>query len=335
MKKIIVFLICIVMTLSVAGCGNNKIEGTYTLAKVEKDGSTFTVEEMSVLGDDSFSDIYIILKDGGSAYYYEKGNGDLTTWEKTSDGVKIGLAECSIKDGYIVFDMYGALVYFEKSSDSQTIPSDNAETKDTSKEKETKTTKQSSTPIDYTGATIPTENNTDGKIEVVKEYFKIDNSRVTRYAVIKNISSMNIEVNSNTSTFDSSGNLSGAKTASIYALAPNEVGLLEEAYDKEGEVASITSNITAKELSRGTVPLTDFTYEQSIVGKKVVLQCEYSGNLESFDVVFNVLFFKDGEVVGDGWGMENFTPGVPLSVQIESWDDFDSVEVYPEGYAWE
>ncbi|MBE5968851.1 MAG: hypothetical protein E7242_01325 [Lachnospiraceae bacterium] len=334
MRKIAVCLIALMSMLFAVGCSKSSIEGTYTLTKIEKDGSTFTVEEMKALGEDSFEGIYVILKDGGSAYYFEAGKGELTTWEKTSDGVKIGLMECTLKDGNIIVDLYGATAYFEKTSDSQTIPSSDSEIKETEEKTTQETSKETTKQVDYTGATIPTNNSIDGNIEIVKEYFEINNFSVSRYLVIKNISSMNISVNSNTATYDSSGNLSGAETGNIDALAPNDVGLLMESYDKEGEIASITSTISSKELSKGTKPLSDFTYDQSIVGQKVVLQCQYNGTFESFDVIFNVLFFKDGEVVGTSWDMENFSKGVPTTIQIESWDEFDSAEVYPSGYEW-
>ena len=51
-------------------------------------------------------------------------------------------------------------------------------------------------------------------------------------------------------------------------------------------------------------------------------------------VQIRALFFKDGEVVGHDWESEDFIPGIPLSIQLESWDEFDSAEVFVKGYGY-
>lgn len=123
MKKLIATILSIVMSISLVACGNEefKLTGTWQAAKAEIDGATFTVSELEAMGEDYFSDAYLIIKDGGTAVTIEKGKSDMINWEETENGYKIGYTECTIVDDLLCVDNGYGKVFFEKISDSQTV----------------------------------------------------------------------------------------------------------------------------------------------------------------------------------------------------------------------
>lgn len=127
MKKATGILLLLMMVLSLASCGKSSgngestLFGTWNAVKVKVGGSQFTIEELETMGDYTMSDISFVIKEGGKAYVYSEGYGELVDWSSTSDGIKIGDIECSENDGFICVENNDIIIFMEKTSDSQTI----------------------------------------------------------------------------------------------------------------------------------------------------------------------------------------------------------------------
>lgn len=132
MKKLLsVYLIIIMMILTLTGCGNS-MTGTWELKSVEYDGSTYTIDELEAMGDDSMSDSFIILKDGGQAMVSDHASKMDVTWSQENNVVTIGEQECELVDGKLVLDTGYAKLYFEKKTGSKTSEKQNEEKDQTS-----------------------------------------------------------------------------------------------------------------------------------------------------------------------------------------------------------
>lgn len=128
MKKVVGVLLALMMLFSLVACGKssgdeeNMLYGTWNATSVELEGSKFTLEELKTMGDDTMSDLFFVIKEGGKAYVHSEGYGELVDWASTSGGIKIGVIECSVSDGFIHVENNDVIIFMEKTSDSQTIP---------------------------------------------------------------------------------------------------------------------------------------------------------------------------------------------------------------------
>ncbi len=124
MKKAISLLLLIaVMSIMFSGCSieADNLIGTWKASSIEADGVKYTIPEIEAMGDDSTSDMQIVIKDGGKACLIDSVSSDIVDWEKTDSGIKIGEADCTIVDGMICIEYGACYIYFIKISDSQII----------------------------------------------------------------------------------------------------------------------------------------------------------------------------------------------------------------------
>ncbi len=140
MKKLLALLLVALMIFSLAACGEKEksenLSGTWNVESIEYEGSKFSVEEWNNMEDEDLSRFYIIFKDGGKAYIYDDGYGDLVNWLKSDDSIMIGDEKCSIIDGMICLDYYGDKIYLKKTSDSQEIPKEDDAEEDLTEEED-------------------------------------------------------------------------------------------------------------------------------------------------------------------------------------------------------
>lgn len=143
MKKWITVFLALVMAITVTACSKSEknidLCGTWKVDCIEYDGAKFSVEEWRIAEDEDLSSFYIVFKDGGKAYIYEDGYGELVNWLKSEDSVMIDGEICSMVDEMICLDYYGDKLFLKKTSDSQEIPKedeaeDNAEDEELSDE---------------------------------------------------------------------------------------------------------------------------------------------------------------------------------------------------------
>lgn len=100
----------------------SKYLGTWDIHSVKIDGSILTIEEVEVAYDDTLSDFRVIIKEGGKAYLHVDGESELIDWTLTEeDGFMLGEQACTIEDGMLTFQFYEVVLYFTRTSKSQTI----------------------------------------------------------------------------------------------------------------------------------------------------------------------------------------------------------------------
>lgn len=135
MKKGFSLLLVIAMiAIALTGCGggSSKLTGTWVVDSVELDGAKFSVSELEAMGRDNWmGKTIMVLKDGGKAYIAEGGiDGVIVDWYETTDGKILLDGEAyTIVDGLIRMEVDDdEILYFRKSSDSQTITQPEEET---------------------------------------------------------------------------------------------------------------------------------------------------------------------------------------------------------------
>ena len=128
MKKIASFTMAFVIILSLllAGCSNggSNYLGTWTAAKAEHDGQVLSLSELEKLGDSSLSNVSFVIAEGGKGCISAAGANMPLEWSESSGGIKLGDRELNFTDNQFIMEYNGVKVYFDKTSDSQDIPSD-------------------------------------------------------------------------------------------------------------------------------------------------------------------------------------------------------------------
>ena len=156
-KGISILLIIAMIAIALTGCGEggSKLTGTWVVDSAELDGAKFSVSELEAMGwDDGMSETFMVLKDGGTAYISEDGDdGAIIDWYETTDGKILLDGEAyTIVDGLIRIEIDDdEILYFRKSSDSQTITQQDEETTEAAVFNETEpieTVSKETVPVD-------------------------------------------------------------------------------------------------------------------------------------------------------------------------------------------
>ena len=135
MKKIIVFVLCLLLlgACSTSGSSSRKAEkdpleylyGTWKLSKVNYNGSDYSVEELEAMDNNSLSEIYLVLKEGGAAYAYsgikDKGENDQWRYDKENNEVIFNNSTAKYDGTYLIMEESEGIVYFKKYSRFQDI----------------------------------------------------------------------------------------------------------------------------------------------------------------------------------------------------------------------
>ncbi len=95
--------------------------GIWDATQVEIDGATFSIDEAEAMGEDYYSELHIVFKDGGKAVVIDDGYSDVVDWSENNGWLRIGDDSAQLEDGKIVMEQYGDKVFFEKQSDSQDV----------------------------------------------------------------------------------------------------------------------------------------------------------------------------------------------------------------------
>ena len=193
-KKCAILILFITMLILVSACGSGeqggkKYYGTWKATQVEIEGSVFTVDELEAVGDDSVSDAYIIIKEGGKAYLHDRYDSDLMDWSVAENGIKIEDLTFEYKNRTLSVILDDNKVIFEKVSSSQSLTdakkksdtkdkkadknktskSDKGSSKTAKKTEETKQKKSEKAKQDKTGETEEKASSEDGAKEAEKE----------------------------------------------------------------------------------------------------------------------------------------------------------------------
>lgn len=100
--------------------------GIWKVDKLKVNDSFYSVEELEYMGDYSASDIYIVIKEGGSVYFAELRNDDSYggSWEFNEDNNSVSIegAEFMLdEDAYLYAEIDGDYMYLKRYSYSQSI----------------------------------------------------------------------------------------------------------------------------------------------------------------------------------------------------------------------
>ena len=156
-KGISILLMIATIAIALTGCGGggSKLTGTWVVDSVELDGTKFSVSELEAMDYDNWMGKSImVIKDGGKAYIAEGGkDGVIVDWYETTDGKILLDGEAyTIVDGLIRVEADDdEILYFRKSSDSQTITQQDEETTEAAVPNETEpieTVPKGTTPAD-------------------------------------------------------------------------------------------------------------------------------------------------------------------------------------------
>ena len=199
MKKYFGVLLLFV-ALFITACGSGAaVYGTWTLEKVTKDGTSYTVDELKSLGESavgsdvmSMADMTIVIKesdksDSGSAFIGSAGQTAAVEWSLEGNKLKVGVQEGELDGDYLILSPNeSSKMYFKKTSDSQDIsnlPNKIGEAvkedsnKDTEPEEtdtpsdddsESKDADMALTGDEYTYDSFVCRDTTDGKVEIVQ-----------------------------------------------------------------------------------------------------------------------------------------------------------------------
>lgn len=86
---------------------------------LSENGKYYKISELEAIGNYNVSDFYYILQDNYKAYAYLQGKEyNDVEWYKTKTGVLIGSNNHTLKDGMLLFESDGEVLYFEKISNS-------------------------------------------------------------------------------------------------------------------------------------------------------------------------------------------------------------------------
>ncbi len=126
MKKIITLVVSTFFAVLLVACGSTEMSesdyfGTWEAIKAEAEGSIFTINELEALGDKSLSDFQFVIKEGGTAYVHAEGEGALVDWALSDAGITLGVMECEYEEDFLKLERNSVIVYFEKTSEDQTI----------------------------------------------------------------------------------------------------------------------------------------------------------------------------------------------------------------------
>jgi len=127
-------------------------------------------------------------------------------------------------------------------------------------------------------------------------------SETFRYYVmfVKNDSEECVSVEANIVAKNETGENVSAYSESVYAIAPGQTSCIWTTFDEWEIIKSFDYTLTVeKELSEKSV-FNDLTIEYNTTDNKVIATATNNGNTAANFVWFDVVFLKDGEMVGFG-----------------------------------
>lgn len=170
---------------------------------------------------------------------------------------------------------------------------------------------------------------------IVHQYsYQSSTGRVWVYHVIENTSEHVLEISGSLRTYDSAGNIVGAKTASERAVGPGQMTILDYMLDTAFDTSEY--EMTVSEDTR-FVPVTqDLSFEASQGNNMEIITVTNNGEIPARFVQVHVLFFNDGILVNHG--SRYFTdsdneikPDRSITEEIRCRDSYNSIVVVLTG----
>ena len=173
-------------------------------------------------------------------------------------------------------------------------------------------------------------------VEIVAEYLLKTKWSTYHYIVVKNNSNLSVDVSTSSIAYDSKENLVSATDSNQYAIGPDCTSIIVEYFDTEENVARVETEISALESDYYDSVLQDLSYEKTDIKNGVILRVKNNGSDSAEFVEVYVLFFLNDKLVYESsnyFGDDDFEikPGKIITKQIDSYEDFDRVEIYLTG----
>ncbi len=180
-------------------------------------------------------------------------------------------------------------------------------------------------------------------VTVVAEYTLPDSfGWYTRhYYVVRNDGNVAVDVSTNTVAYDADGNVVSSADGTLSALAPGCVALFYEAFETDAEVSSYDPVFSVRETYYIPV-MQDLSIERTDIKGGAVVKVTNNGEIDAEFVELTALFFMDGKLVDTDYTYctndDNIIPpGQTISAQLDSYEEFDTMEIYMSGgqnYGW-
>ena len=150
---------------------------------------------------------------------------------------------------------------------------------------------------DYSDLSDIPQNGQD--VQLLKEYtFENDLEWYQyHYLVIRNNTSQNLDVRSNSAAFDGKGDMTGFAEGSFYALGPGCISVMYEAFEMEETPAHYETVLSSSQSRYPRSVLKDLTWKKTDLPQGASFEVTNSGSIPAKNVEGYALFFKDGTLV--------------------------------------
>lgn len=185
---------------------------------------------------------------------------------------------------------------------------------------------------------IERETENKGDIEILAEYTLPDSiGWYTRhFIVVRNNTEETLKISTSSLAYAKDGSIIGAADGEFDALGAGCTSVFYEAFETDQEIDHYKTELNYSKSKYYDSVIQDLSYSRNDIKNGLVLQVKNNGSKAARFVQAYVLFFKEGNLVG--YSSAYFTdddselkPENKISKQIDSYKDFDSVEIYFDG----
>lgn len=180
--------------------------------------------------------------------------------------------------------------------------------------------------------------NSDLRVDIVGEYTLPDGIGwyTRRFMIIRNNSAETVDVSTSSLAYASDGTMLSAADSSFYALGAGCTSVLYEAFETDAAISYYDTDIKCDLSGYYESVIQDLSYVQNNIDGGAVFQVTNNGSDAADFVEGYALFFKNGVLVS--CESVYFTdddselkPGVTISKQLTSNEDFDAIQFYLTG----
>ena len=176
------------------------------------------------------------------------------------------------------------------------------------------------------------------KVEILAEYTLPDSiGWYTRhFMIVKNNSNRTVDISTSSLAYDKNGKIISSADSSFYALGAGCTSMFYEAFEtaEKIEYYDISMNVVPSKYYKSVIQ--DLSFVQNDIDSGAVFQVTNNGADVAKFVMGYALFFLNGELVD--YDIAYFTdnnseikPQKTISKQLNSYEDFDSIEFYLTG----
>ena len=175
-------------------------------------------------------------------------------------------------------------------------------------------------------------------IEIVKEYTMSNSWYTYHFMVIRNNSKATVELSTSTMAYSKDGKVLGLSEKSEEAIGSGCEVLIYETFDKNSEIHSFSTEFDVSKENYYLSVIQDLSYEEIAIDDGAIFKVTNNGEKSAEFVQGYALFIKDGIVVDyeSAYFTDNdseIKPGKSVSKQLDTNEEFDTIEFYLSGRA--